>query len=162
AKLADAREGLQKAIKLEGAGAKAYVALGRVELAVGDVDAAFKNASDAVQKEPHRSSAHALLGDCLLLRDQVDKALESYTTALKLDDENILASIGYANALRDMGAKNKVRGKISEAVPIYLKLLADNPKNPTVMFEYGRALELQGNVNAALELYREAAALDEK
>jgi predicted Zn finger-like uncharacterized protein len=163
AKLNDAREALQRAIKVEGAGARANIELGRVELDLGDVDSAFKNASEAVKKEPHHAAAHALLGDCFLLRDEVEKAVESYSTALKLDDENVSASTGYANALRDTGAKNpKLRSRISESIPIYLKLLAANPKNPTVMFEYGRALELEGEVNAALELYREAATLDQK
>src|SRR5262249_49902176 len=98
AKLNDAREALQRALKLEGSGAEANIVLGRVELAVGDVDSAFKNASEEVKKDPNRAAAHALLGDCLLLRDEVDKAMESYSTALKFDDENVAANIGYANA----------------------------------------------------------------
>lgn len=163
AKLSDARATLTRLVKMEGASAEANVDLGRIDLSVGDADAAFKNATAAVAKDPNSSGAHALLGDCYLIRDELEKAQESYARALQLDDENVVASIGYANALRDMGAKSsKQRIKISEAVPIYLKALAANPKNPTVMFEYGRALELQGQVKAALELYREASVLDAK
>lgn len=161
-KIADAREALTRAVKLEGAGASAFIDLGRIDLTVGDVDAAFNNAVEAVKVDPNSAAAHALLGDCLLLRDEVDKALKEYEASIKLDDENVAANLGYANAIRDLGAKSGDDAAVARAVPIYLKLLLDNPKNPTVMFEYGRAMELQHNIPAALELYGEAAGIDEK
>lgn len=161
-KLTDARDALNRAVKLGGPSVTAFIDLGRLDLSVGDVDAAFNNANEAVKVDPNQAAAHALRGDCLLSRDELDKALKEYETALKLDDENVAANLGYANALRDLGAKAGDQAKVASAVPIYLKLLADNPKNSTVMFEYGRAMELQDRVQAALELYAEAAALDEK
>lgn len=163
AKLADAREALTRAIKAEGAGPAPFIELGRIELSVGDVDAAFKAASEAVARSGSSAAAHALLGDCLRLRGEMEKAEAEYKRAIELDDENVAANLGYANALRDAGGKSaKARGKVAESIPIYLRLLAENPKNPTVMFEYGRALELMQDVTGALALYREAATLDEK
>ncbi len=161
-KLNDAREALNRAVKLGGTNVTAYVDLGRLDLSVGDVDAAFNNANEAVKIDPNQASAHALRGDCLLSRDELDKAIKEYEVALKLDDEHVAANLGYANALRDFGAKSGDQTMVAKAVPIYLRLLADNPKNSTVMFEYGRAMELQDRITAALELYAEAAALDEK
>ncbi|MCK6552639.1 tetratricopeptide repeat protein, partial [Myxococcota bacterium] len=163
AKLNDARESLDRSIKLGNATPLHYIELGRIDLTVGDVDAALTNANEAVKRDATSAAAHALLGDCYFSRGELEKALEEYRRGLELDDENVAANLGYANVLRDTGAKSaKLRTNVAEAIPIYLRVLATNPKNPTIMFEYGRALELQDDVMSALELYREAASLDEK
>jgi predicted Zn finger-like uncharacterized protein len=164
-KLNDARTALTRAIKLAGDNPDPNIMLGRIDLSLGDVDAALGNAEAATKAAPSSAEAHALLGDVFVRRGQLDKARETFAKALALDDESVGARIGYANALRDEADKadNPERSpELAQAIPLYLAALAAQPKNPQVLFEYGRALELQGDLPAALSLYRDAAALDEK
>ncbi|CAN0589203.1 unnamed protein product, partial [Laminaria digitata] len=164
-KLADARKDLTRAIRLAKTQAAPNVDLGRVDLALGDVDSAFDNAEQAVKKAPNSALAHTLLGDTLVRRGQFARAKETYERALVADDELVPARIGYANSLRDMGAKTAHPAdsqELAQAIPLYLSALKAEPRNPQVLFEYGRALELQGDLPAALALYRDAAAIDEQ
>lgn len=164
-KLNDARKALAKAILLSKEDPMPLVELGRVDLQVGDVDAAFGNAQKAVELAADHPRAHVLLGDCYTRRGQLDDALKTYAKARELDDESLPAQIGYANALRDMSLREKKPSQaksLSKSIPVYLAALASAPKNPAVLFEYGRALEIQGDLTAALALYREAASFDEK
>ncbi|MCA9548546.1 MAG: tetratricopeptide repeat protein [Myxococcales bacterium] len=164
-KFTDARTAVTRAIKLAANSAEPNVMLGRLDLSLGDVDAALGNAEEATKKAPYSASAHTLLGDVFVRRGQLDKARETFAKALELDDEDIEARIGHANALRDEAAKSNDPGasaELAQAIPLYLAALAAEPKNPQVLFEYGRALELQGDLPAALSLYRDAASLDEK
>ena len=162
-KFNDARKALERAVNMAGSDPGPYVAQGRLELRLGDIEVAFKSAKTAVKNAPNDARSHALLGACYARRGQLKEAEQSYERALSLDDELILARLGYANALRDQGAKEAVarRSKaLAKAIPMYLQALRDQPKNPQVLFEYGRALELQGDLRAALSLYENAAALD--
>ncbi|MCB9650189.1 MAG: zinc-ribbon domain-containing protein [Deltaproteobacteria bacterium] len=164
-KFTDARTAVTRAIKLAANSAEPNVMLGRLDLSLGDVDAALGNAEEATEKAPYSAFAHTLLGDVFVRRGQLDKARETFAKALELDDEDIEARIGHANALRDEAAKSNDPGasaELAQAIPLYLAALAAEPKNPQVLFEYGRALELQGDLPAALSLYRDAASLDEK
>lgn len=165
AKLADARKSLVRSIRLAKTQADPSVQLGRVELSLGDVDSAFQNAEEAVTKAPNSAAAHALLGDTFARRGQLDKAKESFARALVCDDELMGARLGYANSLRDTAARTRrpqVSKELAESIPLYLRALHAEPQNPQVLFEYGRALELQGDLSAALALYTDAASLDEK
>lgn len=164
-KLNDARKGLAKAIRLSKEDPMPLVELGRVDLHVGDVDAAFENAKQAVELAPYHARSHVLLGDCYTRRGQLDDAKKTYEKAMELDDESMPAQLGYANTLRDMSLRERkpsLAKSLAESIPVYLAALADAPKNPAVLFEYGRALEIQGDLSSALALYREAASFDEK
>jgi predicted Zn finger-like uncharacterized protein len=165
AKLPDARSALERAVKLDETQADARVDLGLLELSLGDIDSAFAQAEAAVKTDEYSARARALLGDCYAWRGQLDEAQKTYKLALELDQGLVGARLGYANALRDLGARSMRPGKTNElaqSIPLYLSALAEHPSDPRVLFEYGRALELQGQVVAALELYREAAQLDAK
>jgi superkiller protein 3 len=164
-KYTDARAALARAIKLANTDPMPLIELGRIDLSLGDVDAAFANADAAVKLAPNHPWAHVLLGECLTRRNQLEEALETFKRAIELDDELIQSQVGYANALRDMSLKEKKPKesvKLAESVPVYLAALAKAPKDPSVLFEYGRALEIAGDINGALALYQEAASLDEK
>lgn len=164
-KFSDARLSLARAIKLAKTDPTPSVELGRLDLSEGDVDAAFLLAQDAVKVDPYDARSHVLLGACYGARGQLDKALETYQTARTLDDELVDAQLGYANTLRELGAKRKdpaTSKELGEAIPTYLAVLEANPGNPQVLFEYGRGLEMTGDVQAALALYKEASSLDER
>lgn len=165
-KLSDARLSLQTSIQLSGSNdPKPMIALGRLELSVGNIDGALAQARAAVKTDPSSAAAHALLAECYRRRDELKKSMDGYKKALEIDDQNVLAQIGLANALRDNGAKASNPSEspeLAQAIPIYIEALRDHPNDAAVIFEYGRALELQNKLDAALQLYQDAAALDAK
>ncbi len=161
-KLKDARIALKKAMKLGPKVPGPQVALGRLELEQGAVNEALKFAKTAVKADPDSVQAQTLLGDCHVRRKDPGPAKRAYKKAMHIDDESLDGQLGYANVLRDMtrGSAEKKAEALQEALPIYAALLEAHPKNPAVMFEHGRALEIQGKFDEALDLYRRAAALD--
>jgi tetratricopeptide (TPR) repeat protein len=164
-KLTDARGAIARAIKLTTTDPMPLVELGQIDLSVGDVDAALESAKKAVEIAPSSPRSHILLANCYIRRNQLDEAAKTYEMAKTFDDESFDAKIGYANTLRDMSLRTKNPAQattLAEAMPIYLAALNENARNPTVLFEYGRALEIQGNLGTALALYREATVIDEK
>lgn len=163
AKYNDATRVLEQAARISKSGA-IQTALGRILLHTGAIDPAYTSATAAVAADPFDVNAHVLLGECLLHRNQRAQALSSFKTAMDLDDENMGARLGYANTLRDMSTAERADAKVTSKspIPIYLELLAERSDDPTIMFEYGRALELEGDLSGALELYHEASRLNEK
>ncbi len=164
-KLNDARKSLRRAVRLAGPNPMPHITQGRLELRLGDVDAAYESAQEAVKKAPNEARAHRLLAACYAHRGQLKKAEKSYVRAVELDDSDLDARLGYANVMRDQSAKSDKPASspmLSRAIPVYLAAMRDAPKNPQTMFEYGRALELQGDLAGAIALYENAAALDAK
>ncbi len=164
-KITDARGALARAIKLARDDPMPLIELGRIELSLGDVDAAFDDATQAVKLASNNAVAHVLLGECYARRNQLEEALATFQQAMELDDELVAAQVGCANALRDMALRERKPSdstRLAESIPVYLAALAQSPKNPTVLFEYGRALEIEGDLTGALALYEEAASFDEK
>src|SRR5207248_538058 len=52
--------------------------------------------------------------------------------------------------------------ELARSIPIYLTMLRDHPTDPEVLFDYGRALEYVDRLDSALQLYRDAASLNDK
>ncbi len=164
-KLNDGKKALLRAVKLSGNDPTPYIELGRFHLSLGDVDAAFTQAQEAVKLAQDDPSGQVLLGACYERRGQLSKAKDTYATAVEMDEENLDARLGLANVLREMASREKVPSEslnLARAMPVYLTTLRSEPKNPKILFEYGRALELIGDLSAALALYRDAATFDEK
>ncbi|NJK89549.1 MAG: tetratricopeptide repeat protein, partial [Myxococcales bacterium] len=163
-KFSDARQALLRAQKLAATSSPLpSIELGRFDLDAGDVEAALEQAKTAVSISPLDARAHVLIADCLEQRGELDEALASYRRAHALDEESVDAALGEANMLREQAARSRVPAETEElaaALPLYRAVMERAPKNPKVMFEHGRALEMQGDLPAALELYREAANLD--
>jgi tetratricopeptide (TPR) repeat protein len=139
------------------------VALGRLEIGVGNIEDALNWANKAVAADPSHPISQTLLADCYRLRDQFKEAEATYRTAIELDFENVAAQIGLANTLRDLCTKARVPKdcpQLAQAIPIYLEALRKHPDDAKVIFEYGRALELLDRLEAALQLYRDAVKLD--
>ncbi len=162
-KFNDAQLALRRAVRLAGNDPMPYVEQGQLELKLGDINAAYESAQAAVKAAPTEARAHGLLAACYARRGQLRKAEKSFERAIALDGEQLRFQLGYANALRDQAAKraNPQDSKtLARAVPIYLKALRKQPNNPQVLFEYGRVLELLGDLRGALALYEDAAELD--
>jgi tetratricopeptide (TPR) repeat protein len=163
-KLEAAGKALTQAIQLSGnSNVTALIDLGRLELRVGNVDGALAHARKAVETESGNPGGHTLLGECLQKRDELVKAQAAFETALRLDPEDLVARLGLANTLRDIGARApnpKESSELAQAMPIYIEVTLLEPDNANANFEYGRALEIEGKLDSALQLYREAARND--
>ncbi len=163
-KTADARRVLDAAVKLPG-GAVARVEIARLALDRGLVDEALTEAQAAVAADETLASAHTILGEVLERRGQPEPARESFNRALALDDEAPGAQLGVASALAALAERspNPARSEaLGRAIPLYFDALIQRPNDPKVLFEYGRVLELQGDLAGALSLYARAAEIDEK
>ena len=74
------------------------------------------------------------------------------------------ARLGLANVLRDLALRTESPARsteLAQAMPLYVDTLLTDPRDPSLMFEYGRALELLGQRSAALDLYKDAIAINE-
>ncbi|MEE2900834.1 MAG: tetratricopeptide repeat protein, partial [Myxococcota bacterium] len=164
-KLEEAGKTLEQAILLSGtANISALLELGFLELRVGNIDGALTHAEKAVSVEAGNPGGHVLLGNCLHRRDELELARKAYKTALKLDPDDLAARLGLANTLRDIGARApqpKDTPELAQAMPIYIEITLLQPDNANAIFEYGRAFEIIGQLDNALQLYREAAKQDE-
>lgn len=163
-KTKDAQRALQLATRRPNS-APAYVELSRLALAQGNVDEAHDYATKAVKVEAGYLEAQVQLGRTLSRRGEAVDAGRAFRRALEIDPENVGALLGVANAMRDRASKSR-RPESSEelgrSIPIYLEAIASHPGNPEVLFEYGRALELQGDMSGAIELYKQAASVNEE
>ena len=163
-KVNDAEMVLKRAARSK-APAEAQVELARLALATGSVDEAYASAKAATDADPYYAEAFVQLGLALSRRGQLDDAEKAYRKALELDDENPSARLGVANSLRDKAARTKHPERavdLGHAVAMYLGILQENPRSPGALYEYGRVLELQGDLDGAILLYERATELDEK
>ncbi|MEL7369474.1 MAG: tetratricopeptide repeat protein, partial [Myxococcota bacterium] len=164
-KFNDARKMLRRAVRIADDNPRPFIDQGRLELKLGNVDAAYDSAQRAVETAPDDARTHRLLAACYARRGQLNEAERSFRRAAELDSEDITSRLGYANALRDRAAKRRkpaTSQALAQAIPIYVQALREQPDNPQILFEYGRALELQGDLLGALALYGDAAKLDAK
>lgn len=164
-KMKDARNALRRAARIAPKSPRPRMALARLELESGAIDSAVEHARAAVKLAPRDARARTLLADGLARQGALQKALAVYRKAEAFDSNEVGALVGQANVLRDMASKQpdpSAAEQLSEAIPIYVRALREGPTDPKVMFEFGRALELDGELQAALALYAGAAALDDE
>ncbi|MEM9112889.1 MAG: tetratricopeptide repeat protein [Myxococcota bacterium] len=162
-KMSDARDALRLSLRRAPKAVGARVSLGRLELEQGDVEQAFELARAAVQLEPQNPEVRLLLGDCLAERGQLEKALESYATAGREDPTLLGARLGQARMLRAQAERTSTPAEspaLGAAFGHYIQAWEQAPEDPKVLFELGRALELEGQLGNALNLYQRAASLD--
>ncbi len=162
-KLEEARESFVRAQRLAADTAVPTIELGFAELEAGDVEAAFKQAKSAVDVAPHDARSHVLLADCYVERGEFKKALKVYQKAVTIDPDNLSAFLGEANMLREMASREPTPAEselLAQAIPLYERAMERDGDNPRILFEYGRGLELRGELPQALELYEKATALD--
>ncbi len=164
-KYRDARRSLARTVRIAPEDPTPHIVLAQLDLESGDVDAAFEEAQQSVELGPTDFRAHVALADCYARRGQLQEALSSYERAYALDPTSLEARLGRANMLRAMASRADEPSQsleLARAIPLYMTALSEQPQQPQVMFEFGRALELDGDLRAALALYEQAAAQDAK
>ena len=84
--------------------------------AKGEFDAAITAVQEVVDKHPDSSLAHQRLGGMLLLKGDNRQAIDSFRTAIGLDERNGRAFIGMGMAYIHMGSYTLARASFDEAL----------------------------------------------
>ena len=112
-----------EAIKLSGAvligsSASAYVARGRVYLAMGDLDRALADMDEAIRLDP-RGNGHVARGAVLTEKNELDRAIVDFDEAIKLDPGTATAFAGRARAYEKKGERDKAIADYRKALEVY-------------------------------------------
>ena len=99
--------------------------------AQGDFDAAISAAEEVVAQQPDSSLAHQRLGGMLLLKGEHRRAIDSFRTAIGLDERNGRAFIGMGMAYIHMGSYTLARASFDEALSRQPELTAEIKKVKT-------------------------------
>jgi tetratricopeptide (TPR) repeat protein len=158
---------LPLAAVLAGAGAAAYLWLGRTAVPVilflaagAGVMTAMRNQTyrtaiglwqDTAEKAPASARAHNNLGYLLNASGRVPEAIAQFEKALRLDPKYVDAHNNLGSALQDLP------GRLSDAIAHYREALRLKPDYPEVHWNLGNAwLHVPDHLNDAVAEYREA------
>jgi Tfp pilus assembly protein PilF len=131
---------------------QAHSRYGKVMLDTGKFDAAFYHISQSNRLRPDLAETNNNMGVLLLQKKRVAEAINYFRIAAETMPMPAFM-INYANALANSG-----RG--AEAVPVYEKVLKDNPNNPIVQCNYGVALAQAGRRESAIAAFELALKLN--
>lgn len=132
-RVADARQALERAVRLEGPSVPLLLALARTALVVQDRDGALGYLAHARALEPSNARVHFLFGMVCVEQNLVREAFESLQRAVELAPDDAL--INYA-----MGAVATHRHEPSESLPYFETYVRLRPDDPRGYFALGAAL----------------------
>ena len=149
---ADARELLERAVKIGGASAPLLVELARTAITLKDFQGALGYLAHARSLDPASPTIHFLFGMVCVEQNLGREAYDSMKKAVELDPDNPL--INYA-----MGAVATHRHEPSESLPYFRKYVQLRPEDPRGHFALGAALFYSNEFDQARpELERAAGA----
>jgi protein O-mannosyl-transferase len=108
---------------------------------------------DGVIKSPHQSRQHYNLGAALARKGELDDAIKSYNTALKIDPDYVKAYYNLGNALAR-------KGDAETAIYNYRKALQLNPDFYKSYYNIARILSNQGETGKAIQNYQKALIIN--
>ncbi len=153
-KAEEAEKDFRAVLKLHAKSVPARIGLGRALAAKGSLEDAEKELREVVKTEKKNAVAHRALGEVLVARQQYSDARTILNKAWKLDEGNPLTAIPLVDA--ELGYKN-AKG----ALGIAKDVVKAHPDHPVGHFLAGRALEYDGEWEAAVEAYEKAVACDD-
>ena len=109
----------------------------------GDLDGAV-NVLEEVTESYKTTTTYGSLGYLLILKGDLDRALEFNLEAYDYNDKNPII-------LDDLGQTYYLRGEQDKAVEIYEKLMPLSPSFPSAYYNYGLVLLKNGDYDKALE-----------
>lgn len=118
----------------------------------GDLKGAFRDLERISRDFPEVAKYHRVLGQAHLVSGRQEEAEDEFLRALRLDplDHDALTLLGNLYAARN---------RPQEAIPLYERSIALSP-NVYALNNLGAAVAQTGNKERALEILREAVALD--
>lgn len=147
----------------------------------GEHARAAESVREAIRRDPRRPEAHNVLGVALAAEGKSPEALAEFDRAIALDPRNAAAHNNRGNALRDMarpdeavqayrraieisptyadpwnglGALEIGRDRPREAIPLFGRAMELAPADPSIRLNRAVALQLSGDLDAALRDYR--------
>ena len=113
---------LESVLAREPKNADALITLGKLQLSEGNSVNALSTLQTAVEADPRSIDAQLMLAETHALRGSVKEATSAYNEALKIDGGHVAARLGLARLQIN-------NGQAADAVPLALKIVADNPRN---------------------------------
>ena len=142
---ASPRSSLQTALELKEDGLAAQLALGRLELGAGNLEAAARSAASLQRSHPKSPAGFVLHGEILMAGGKPAEAVASYEAAFeRLPSSTLLAQV-YAAYAAD--------GRYAEADAALVEWLSKNPADIPVRLVLANSHLLQGNLKKAMADY---------
>ena len=156
-------------IRLRADNAGGYVGLANIRLSRDENQSAVDLLLRATEMAPHRADIHYLLARAYRKLGRLNEAQRELTSARGGGEAMVvdpwLASIGRAGVTYPARAMTAValvkQGRVSEAVPIFEKLLVERPSEIHILDHLASAYKSLGRADDALDLLKRALALRE-
>lgn len=139
----------RNSIRLEPKSFRAYMALAQHYSSTKHPNEAVAVLEEAQKNVEITAEVRRLLGRAELERNRIDDAITQFLAALEMEPRDSAAQFGLAVAYRR-------KGMIEEAGAALAKVQELDAKFPALPLERGRLAEARGDMNAAVESYRDA------
>lgn len=146
-------EFLEQKVRSEPNNPKIRVELGYTYSLKGKNEQALKELNQALVLDSRNFDAFYNIGLVLLKEKRYNDALANFQQAVEISPRDYKGHLQKGIAYRNLGMYNDA----SEALKQANKLL---PGNADIIYEVGRVAEAQGQIDAAIEIYKEALSYD--
>ena len=122
----------------------------------------------AIDQNPRLIHAHKNLALAFALQDRHDHAVSILEVALRIDSEELdpdgkRPRVTLADVLSLYGSSLADSGRLDEAIKVHEEAIGYNPvTSDRVYFNYGNALQMNGDREGAIQAYRDAIDRNEK
>jgi len=147
---ATAEESFQRAIELDANDLGAYEKLARYMMVTGRQDEVVKTYEAALSQNPDSAKLHLTVGSLYELRQDVQKAIEHYENAVRLDPDLGVAKNNLAYLIAETG------GNLDRALDLAKEAKELLPDNPNAADTLGWVLHKKESHDAAIGYLREA------
>jgi tetratricopeptide (TPR) repeat protein len=134
----------------------AHLSLGSILGSEGNFEEALLSFDRAIDLDASFSIGHNNRGNVLRVMGKPEEAIQAFNTALKFDPENLVARIGHAIALSDLGVSKST----DEAESILREILRKDPTLAAAHNGLGNILSNRGDHEEAIRSFLCAVELD--
>ena len=149
AKLEQAVNNVNEAVRINAELAPVQVSLGRIRATQGNMDLAFDALNRAVAIDPNDATANAALARLYERLGRMEDADAAYQKSIALDPENLLHIDSSAHSLFR-------RGRYEDAIEQWTAALRMAPDHYSVLVNLGSAFSEIGKMAEAIDLYQRA------
>lgn len=178
----------QQAIQLQPNFVLAYVTLGNIQQAQGEINAAIQSYTQALQLDPNLPQAHANLGSMFYKQGKIEQAIVSYRQAISIQPDLAAVYSNLAKALRQQGKEDEAQiceqkslefcpkteddksllnrgnkfaqaGKLDEAISAWQQAITLNPNFAEAYCQIGMIWRYQGKYKEAINQFKNALAI---
>jgi tetratricopeptide (TPR) repeat protein len=133
----------------------AYASRGLAWIAVGKVELAIKDFSEAIRLDPKHGQAYSLRGNAWHEKEAYDKAIADYTEAIRLEPK-------WAGVYTNRGNSWSEKGEYDKAIADHSEAIRLDPKSAVAYANRGNSWVEKGEYDKAVADYNEAIRLDAK